>query len=258
MPTGTDGSVQPAIELLGVTVRYRIPREVYATLKEYAIQKLRGRVEHNELVALRDASLSVRPGERVGVIGANGAGKSTLFRVIARVRRPSSGRVVVRGRVAPLLELGLGFHGELTGRENVILHGALMGFSRREMLDRLPRIAEFAELEAFLDAPIRTYSTGMAARLAFSVATDVDPEILLVDEALAVGDERFRAKCHERMALFREREKTFLLVSHSLPEIVATCRRAVWISDGRIVRDGPAEEVCGAYHDWARGPTVSA
>lgn len=255
MPTGTEA----AVELQGVSVRYRIPREVYATLKEYAIQKLRGRVEHNELVALREASLTIRPGERVGIIGANGAGKSTLFRVIARVRRPSSGRVVVRGRVAPLLELGLGFHGELTGRENVILQGALMGFSRRQMLDRTPGIAEFAELEAFLDAPIRTYSTGMAARLAFSVATDIDPDILLVDEALAVGDERFRTKCHERMAHFRERGKTFLLVSHSLPEVVATCQRAVWIADGAIVKDGPAAEVCEAYYAWAmRTPAATA
>ena len=226
------------------------------TFKEYAIRKLQGRIEHGELVALRDATLSIAPGERVGVVGPNGAGKSTLFRVIARVRRPTRGRVVVRGRVAPLLELGLGFHGELTGRENVVLHGAVMGHSRRDMERRMDAIAEFAELEAFLDAPLRTYSTGMAARLAFAVATDVDPDILLVDEALAVGDERFQAKCHARMAGFHERGKTFLLVSHSLPEIVANCSRAIWISGGRVVQDGPAAEVCAAYHAWAQGGTA--
>ena len=244
-----------AIALSGVSVSYRIPKEAVQTFKEYAIRKLQGRIEHGELVALRDATLTITPGERVGVVGPNGAGKSTLFRVIARVRRPTRGRVVVRGRVAPLLELGLGFHGELTGRENVILHGAVMGHSRKDMERRMDSIVAFAELEAFLDAPLRTYSTGMAARLAFAVATDVDPDVLLVDEALSVGDERFQAKCHERMAGFHERGKTFLLVSHSLPEVVANCSRALWISGGRIVQDGPAADVCAAYHAWAQGGT---
>ena len=242
-----------AVELTGVSLSYRIPKEAVQTFKEYAIRKLQGRIEHGELLALRDATLTIAPGERVGVVGPNGAGKSTLIRDIARVRRPTLGRVVVRGSVAPLLELGLGFHGELTGRENVVLHGAVMGHSRRDMERRMGAIAEFAELEAFLDAPLRTYSTGMAARLAFSVATDVDPDILLVDEALSVGDERFQAKCHERMAGFHDRGKTFLLVSHSLPEVVANCSRALWISEGRVVQDGPAEAVCAAYHAWAQG-----
>ena len=243
---------EPAIELQGVGVRYRVPKEAIASLKEYAIRKLQGRIEHGELRALKDINLTIHPGERVGVIGPNGAGKSSLFKVIARVRRPSEGRVVVRGAVAPLLELGLGFHGELTGRENVVLHGTLMGFSRRDMLKRMDRIAGFAELESFLDAPIRTYSTGMVTRLAFAVATDVDPEILLVDEALAVGDERFRAKCEERMASFRETGRTFLVVSHSLAEIRRACNRAIWILQGEAAMDGPAGEVCDAYHEWAQ------
>lgn len=250
MAPGPDGA---ALELQGVTVRYAVPAEVIVSLKEYAIRKFQGRLYHDELVALRDVDLTVQPGERVGVIGANGAGKSTLLKVIARVRRPSEGRITVRGLVSPLLELGLGFHGELTGRENVVLHGALMGFSRKQMLDRLPRIAAFAELEAFIDAPLRTYSTGMAARLAFAVATDVDPHILLVDEALSVGDERFRAKCRERMEGFRETGKTLLLVSHSLSDVEESCQRALWIADGRVVRDGPAGDVCAAYREWAKG-----
>lgn len=248
MPPEADA---PAVLLERLTVRYAVPREMVSTLKEYAIRKLVRRIENDQLVALRDVDLVVRKGERVGVIGANGAGKSTLFRVIARVRRPSSGRVVVEGRVAPLLEMGLGMQGELTGRENVVLQGTLLGFSRAEMLERMERIAAFAELEAFLDAPIRTYSTGMAARLAFSVATDVEPDILLVDEALAVGDERFQRRCHERMEGLRERGRTILLVSHSPQEILANCQRALWVGDGRIVRDGPAPEVCAAYHEWA-------
>lgn len=239
------------IRLEDVTVRYVVPREAVASLKEYAIRRLAGRIEANEFVALRRVDLSIRRGERVGVIGANGAGKSTLLRLVARVRRPSSGRVVIDGRVAPLLELGLGFQGELTGRENVILQGTFLGLSRREMEERMSSIAAFAETEAFLDAPIRTYSTGMVARLAFAVATDVDPDILLVDEALAVGDERFRARCHARMEHFRDRGKTFLLVSHALGDVMETCQRAIWISDGRVEKDGPAEEVCRAYHEWS-------
>lgn len=248
MPPAADA---PAVLLEKLTVRYAVPREMVNTLKEYAIRKLVRRIEHDQLIALRNVDLVVRKGERVGVIGPNGAGKSTLFRVIARVRRPSSGRVVVEGRVAPLLEMGLGMHGELTGRENVILQGALLGFARADMLERMERIAAFSELEDFLEAPIRTYSTGMAARLSFAVATDVEPDILLVDEALAVGDERFRARCHERMEHLRDRGRTFLLVSHSLAEVQASCQRAVWIAEGRVIRDGPAEEVCAAYLEWS-------
>lgn len=249
MPPGAE--LPDAIRLEGVTVRYAVPKEAVASLKEYAIRRLSGRMEADEFVALRGVDLSIRPGERVGVIGANGAGKSTLLRLIARVRPPTSGRVVVNGRVAPLLELGLGFHGELTGRENVILQCTLLGLSRRQAVARMTAVAEFAEMEGFLDAPIRTYSTGMVARLAFAVATDVDPDILLVDEALAVGDERFKERCHERMTHFRDRGKTFLLVSHSLGEVRQTCQRVIWIRDGRVERDGPAAEVCEAYRNWS-------
>src|SRR6476469_6416269 len=181
-----------------VSVRYRIPRERIGSLKEYAIRRLKRRLHFDEFEALRDFSLKVSGGESLGVIGRNGAGKSTLLRLIARVMPPSTGRVVVVGRTAPLLELGLGLHGELTGRENVMLQGALLGFSRAEMKRRLDRIVAFAELEDFVDAPLRTFSTGMAARLAFSVATDVDPDVLLIDEVLAVGDERFQLKCQAR------------------------------------------------------------
>jgi ABC-type polysaccharide/polyol phosphate transport system ATPase subunit len=240
-----------AIRLEGVSVRYRIPRESIRSIKEYAIRKLKRRILYEDFEALRDVGLEIEAGETVGLIGRNGAGKSTLLRLIARVIQPTTGRVVVVGKTAPLLELGLGLHGELTGRENLLLQGALLGFSRSEMKGRTDRIIAFAELEEFIDAPMRTYSTGMAARLAFSVATDVDPDILIVDEALAVGDERFQMKCHDRMETFRQAGKTVLLVSHSLPQVRDNCRRAVWLHEGRVVRDGDAEAVTEAYHVWS-------
>ena len=243
----------PVIELEKVTLRYRIPRERILSLKEYTIRKIQRRVAYDDLEAVKDVDLKVEAGERIGVIGRNGAGKSTLFRVISRVLPPSDGRVRVEGRVAPILELGLGFHGELTGRENVMLQSALLGYSRAETRQRLDRIVEWAELQDFIDAPTRTYSTGMSARLAFAVATDVDPDILLVDEALAVGDERFQRKCHDRMETLRGRGKTFMLVSHSLNTIRENCDRVVWLHYGRVVRDGDAATVTDAYHQWSLG-----
>jgi ABC-type polysaccharide/polyol phosphate transport system ATPase subunit len=243
--------VSEAIRLDGVVLRYRIPRERIFSLKEYAIRSLQRRVVYDDFTALDAVSLAISPGERVAVIGRNGAGKSTLLRVISRVLPPTEGRVLVRGRVAPILELGLGFHGELTGRENVMLQGALLGFSRKVMRRRLDEIVAWAELSEFIDSPIRTYSSGMSARLAFAVATDIEPDILLVDETLSVGDERFQEKCKERIGAFRETGKTVLLVSHDLPLVRDNCRRAIWIHKGRLVRDGDAETVTAAYHAWS-------
>jgi ABC-type polysaccharide/polyol phosphate transport system ATPase subunit len=241
----------PAISIRDVRVRYRVPHERIGSLKEYAIRRIKRQIHIDTFDALKGVSFEVSAGESVGVIGRNGAGKSTLFKLIARVLPPTEGRVIVAGSVAPLLELGLGMHGELTGRENIYLQGALLGFSRAQMRGRLERIVDFAEIEEFIDAPMRTYSTGMAARLAFSVATDVDPDILLVDEALSVGDERFRAKCGERMESFRRAGKTVMLVSHSLDQVQVACRRAVWIHEGLIVADGDARNVTQAYHEWS-------
>jgi len=238
-----------------VTLRYRIPRERIRSLKEYAIRSLQKRIVYDDFEALHGVDLEVSAAERIGVIGRNGAGKSTLFRLISRILPPSEGRVVVAGRIAPILELGLGFHGELTGRENVMLQGALLGFSRAETRRRLDRIVDWAELQEFIDAPIRTFSTGMSARLAFAVATDVDPDILLVDEALSVGDEKFQRKCRERMEGLQRRGKTMMLVSHSLEQIRSNCARAIWLHHGRIVRDGDAETVTRAYHEWSLGET---
>jgi ABC-type polysaccharide/polyol phosphate transport system ATPase subunit len=236
-------------------MRYRVPRERIHSIKEYTIRRLKKRFVYDDFDALRGVNLEVQAGERVGVIGPNGAGKSTLFRVISRILPPSEGRVFVVGRIAPILELGLGFNGELTGRENVMLQSALLGFSRGKTRERLDRIVEWAELQEFIDSPIRTYSTGMSARLAFAVATDIDPDILLVDEALAVGDERFQIKCKERMAALTAHGKTFMLVSHSANLIRDNCDRAIWLHHGRIVRDGDAESVTRAYHEWSLGGT---
>jgi ABC-2 type transport system ATP-binding protein len=247
--------VAEVIRLEKVALRYRVPRERIPSLKEYAIRRIQRRMTYDDFEALKDVDLAVAPGERIGVIGRNGAGKSTLFRIIARVLPPSEGRVLVAGRIAPILELGLGFHGELTGRENIMLQSALLGFSRAETRRRLERIVEWAELEDFIDAPTRTFSTGMAARLAFAVATDVDPDILLVDEALSVGDEKFQRKCRDRMDAFHGRGKTMMLVSHSLTQIRDNCDRAIWLHHGRIVRDGDAASVTEAYHQWSLGET---
>ncbi len=245
----------PAIRLEHVALRYRVPKERIHSLKEYTIRRIQRRVSFQDFEALKEIDLSIEPGERVGVVGRNGAGKSTLFRVISRVLPPSEGRVFVAGRIAPILELGLGFHGELTGRENVMLQGALLGFSRAEVRERLERIVAWAELEDFIDAPARTFSTGMAARLAFAVATDTDPDILLVDEALSVGDEKFQRKCEERMQGFHDRGKTMMLVSHSLKQIQDNCDRVLWLHHGRLVRDGDTASVTEAYHEWSLGET---
>jgi ABC-type polysaccharide/polyol phosphate transport system ATPase subunit len=252
MPTSTPSRADGfAIRLESVALSYRVPRERIRSIKEYAIRRIKRLVVFDEIEALRDFDLSVRPGETLGVIGRNGAGKSTLFKVIARVLYPTRGRVVVAGRIAPLLELGLGFHGELTGVENVLLQGALLGFSRKEMRRHLPGIVAWSELTEFIDSPIRTYSSGMTARLSFAVATDVEPDILLVDETLAVGDERFQTKCHDRIDAFRRAGKTVLLVSHDLRQVRENCRRVIWIHRGRLVLDGEAEAVTAAYHAWS-------
>ena len=249
--------MQDPIRLEAVSLRYRKPRERVGSLKEYAIRRLWRPTAYQDFEALHGLDLNVAAGETLGVVGRNGAGKTTLFRLIARVIDPSAGRLRVAGRIAPLLELGLGFHPELTGRENIVLQGAFLGFSRRRMQTRVEAIAQWAELEEFLDSPLRSYSSGMIARLGFAVATDVDPEILLVDETLAVGDERFQRKCHERMEGLRRGGRTLLLVSHDLEAVRATCRRAIWLHRGRIVQDGDAGAVTAAYHAWAASGDAS-
>jgi ABC-type polysaccharide/polyol phosphate transport system ATPase subunit len=239
--------MNPVIILNNVSVRYRAPEQAIGTFKEYAIQLLKRNVRFREFLALNNVDLQVEQGEILGVIGRNGAGKSTLLKVISRVLIPTTGRVRIRGLVSPLLELGAGFHPELTGRENIFLNGTLLGHTRREIESRLPDITEFAELGAFIDAPLRTYSSGMIARLGFSIATTWKPEILILDEILSVGDEAFRHKCRLRMEKYRNEGTTTLLVTHDSSTVETLCSRAVWMDHGQIKAIGPSKEIVALY-----------
>ncbi|CAG0995446.1 Teichoic acids export ATP-binding protein TagH [Anaerolineae bacterium] len=240
-------SERAAIQLDEINVRYRVPRERVTSLKEHAIRLLQRRVYNDEFWALRNVSLGIERGVMVGIIGKNGAGKSTLLKVIARVLRPTTGRVRIAGTVAPLLEFGAGFHPELTGRENVFMNGTLLGFTRAEMLAKFDRIVDFAELWDFIDAPLRTYSSGMVARLGFAIATDIEPEILILDEVLSVGDAAFQKKSFERIQSFRAAGATILFVSHNHDAVRAMCDRAVWLDHGCVVADGVADVVVDQY-----------
>lgn len=203
--------------------------------------------KRDKFVALNDVSFEIQKGETIGVVGPNGSGKSTTLALIAGVLRAETGSVDVEGHVCPLLELGAGFHYDLTGRENIILNGILLGLPRREVMARMPDIVEFSELEGFLDQPIRTYSSGMIARLGFSIAVHMDPDILLIDEILAVGDIHFQAKCRKKIEWFKTRKTTIVLVSHSTEEVRRLCDRVIWLDHGKLVGQGITEEIIPLY-----------
>jgi lipopolysaccharide transport system ATP-binding protein len=198
--------------------------------------------------ALRDVSFEVRPGDKLGIIGRNGAGKTTLLKILSRITEPSAGRVEIRGRVASLLEVGTGFHPELSGRENIFLNGAILGMRRQEIVRKFDEIVAFAEVEQFIDTPVKRYSSGMYVRLAFAVAAHLEPEILLIDEVLAVGDAAFQKKCLGKMADVARKGRTILFVSHNMNAIIALCNRCMIIQDGKIVRDGNTAEITSFYH----------
>ena len=238
---------QPIIQLENVSVSYRLPSERIGTFKEYAIRKLQRKIKIDKFWALTDVTLQVNKGEVFGLIGNNGAGKSTMLKVISKVLKPTKGRVVVYGKIAPLLELGAGFHPELSGRENIFLNGALLGYSRSEMESVFDEIVEFSELEQFVNAPVRTYSSGMFARLGFAVATAHIPEILILDEILSVGDEAFQRKCNLRMKSFQQAGTTVLMVSHALSMLEGMCNRIAWIDHGKTQKIGDPQEVIAAY-----------
>jgi ABC-type polysaccharide/polyol phosphate transport system ATPase subunit len=239
--------MNPVIVLDNICVRYRAPEEIIRTFKEYAIRNIRRNLRFRSFDALKNVDLQVEEGEILGIIGRNGAGKSTLLKVISRVLIPTEGRVRIRGKISPLLELGAGFHPELTGRENIFLNGTLLGHSRRDIESRLAEIIDFAELGAFIDSPLRTYSSGMGARLGFAVATSWLPEILILDEVLSVGDEAFRQKCKNRMKEFQNRGSTTLIVTHDSNTVENLCSRAVWMDHGEIKAIGPAKEIVALY-----------
>ncbi len=234
----------PVIRLDGVSKCYLLHRK-RQLLAQRAWKAVRRASE--PFWALREVSFELEAAEALAIIGPNGAGKSTLLSIVVGVTTPTSGTVYRHGRVGALLELGSGFHPDLTGRENIHLNASLMGLSRARLRERLESIVEFSGLASFIDEPVRTYSSGMVARLGFSVAVHIDPEILILDEVLAVGDQNFRKKCEEKVAEFTRQGKTLLFVSHGLDAVSSMCRRAIWLDKGRIRMDGPVREVISAY-----------
>ncbi len=242
---------EPAIILEHVSKTYRLSHQPYSSLKGMLLSMFRYRRRVELHPALQDVTLTISRGETVGLIGVNGSGKSTLLAIIARVIRPSAGRVEVNGRVAPLLQLGVGFHPDLTGLENVYFNAIILGLTRQQVAERLPSIVRFAELEEFIDTPIRAYSSGMVLRLGFAVAVHTDPEIILMDEVLAVGDEAFQHKCLRKIQEFQREGRTILLVSHDMNQVRQVASRVVWLHQGRVVADGETEEVVSQYLAFA-------
>ena len=244
---------RPAIKVSDVSKLYRRygRKKTVGTLKSALLSGMGRRAlsPDSSVPALLGVSFEIAPGEMVGVVGRNGSGKSTLLKLLARIVLPTSGSVAVRGRLAALLELGAGFHPEISGRDNIEINGLLLGLSRRQIAERFDTIVRFAELEEFLDAPLKTYSSGMAVRLGFSIAAHSDPEVLLVDEVLAVGDEAFSHRCLEKFAEFERAGKTIVVVSHDLALVAERCRRAIWLDGGRLAADGPARETVALYRE---------
>ena len=233
------------ISVEGVSKRFRLYHERNQSLKSALMR--RGRVRYDEFWALKEVSFEVRPGMTFGLVGHNGSGKSTMLKCIARILRPEKGKISVDGRMSALLELGAGFHPELSGRENVYLNGSILGMSKRQLEQKFDEIVGFAGLERFIDMPVKNYSSGMYVRLGFSIAINVDPDILLVDEVLAVGDEEFQRKCLERVADLREAGKTIVVVTHALGTVRNLCDEAIWLENGVVREIGPGGDIADAY-----------
>lgn len=240
-------SEKSMIRVEDVTMRFRMNSDKILSLKEFVTTALRGKLRYDEFTALNHVSFEVQKGETLGLIGRNGAGKSTILKVISGILKPTEGKVEICGNIVPLLELGSGFDMNLTGRENIFLNGAILGYGEEFLKEKYSAIVDFSELGQFIDTPIRNYSSGMLARLAFSVATVVKPEILIVDEILSVGDTAFQEKSKCRMLELMSGGTTVLFVSHSIAQIREMCSRAVWLDHGLLRAIGKAEEVCDAY-----------
>lgn len=247
-------SATAAVVLQRVCVNYRVPTEKLVSIKEFAIKRLLDQVKYHEFAALKDISLTIEKGQVFGIIGRNGAGKSTLLKVISRVLYPTSGDVIVRGKVSPLLELGAGFHPDLTGTENIFLNGTLLGYSRAEIDDKFNQIVAFSEIGEFINAPIRTYSSGMVARLGFSIAVAKDPEILILDEILSVGDAAFQEKSKDRIEqIMRNPNSTILLVTHTPQMIAELCDHAAILSGGKLIATGTGSDMGKKYDQMISG-----
>lgn len=235
------------IEVNDVTMRFHMNTDKILSFKEFVTRKISGKIQYQDFTALEHVSFSVHRGETLGLIGHNGAGKSTILKVISGILKPTEGSVVTTGSVVPMLELGSGFDMDLTGRENIFLNGAILGYSEKLLKEKYDDIAAFSELGEFIDAPIRNYSSGMLARLAFSVASLVEPEILIVDEILSVGDASFQEKSRARMMDLMGGGTTVLFVSHSMNQIREMCKRVIWLEHGQVKMIGKTDEVCNAY-----------
>lgn len=230
-----------------VSMKFNMASEKFDGFKEYLIRSLKKRITYHEFWALTDVSFEVFEGESLGLIGVNGSGKSTLLKIIAGVLKPTCGTTKVCGRVAPLIELGAGFDFDLTAKENVFLNGALLGYSREYMKEHYDDIVRFSELEAFMDVPVKNFSSGMVSRLAFAIATTGTPDILIVDEVLSVGDYHFQQKCEARIDNMKKQGTTILFVSHSMDQVKKICNRVIWMERGKIRRTGDTEAICEEY-----------
>lgn len=230
-----------------ITVCYRMSRDKIKSIKEYLVALVKRKLQYDEFLALDDVSFHIKKGEVVGIIGNNGAGKSTLLKVISGILRPTKGSVELGGNVVPMLELGSGFDFDLTGRENIFLNGSILGYSEKFLISKYDEIVAFSELEEFIDIPVRNYSSGMIMRLAFSIASMVNPDILIVDEILAVGDAAFQEKSYTRMMEMMSHGTTVLLVSHSIDQIRRLCDRVIWLDHGKVVEQGNTAEICDRY-----------
>lgn len=235
------------IKVTDATVRFNMASEKIDNLKEYFVKLVKKELLFQEFFALKDVSFKVKRGEAWGLVGTNGSGKSTLLKLICGILKPYKGSVKINGSIAPLIELGAGFDGELTATENIYLNGAVLGYSKEFMDQHYNEIVEFAELHDFMNMPIKNYSSGMAARLGFAIATIVRPEILIVDEVLAVGDAAFQEKCQKRMQEMLAGGTTLLFVSHSIEDVKTLCDHAIWLNKGHVMMQGNASEVCSAY-----------
>ena len=238
------------IEVNNVSMEFFLPNEKVDNLKEFFIRLVKGKMEKKKHKVLDDISFSVRKGESIGLIGHNGAGKSTLLKILTGIMRPTEGSVMVKGKVAPLLNLGAGFDNEASAKENVYLNGAILGYSKREIEHKYKEIVDFAELHDYMNMPLKNFSSGMVARLGFAIAIDVNPDILLVDEILSVGDENFRKKCAAKINELRDRGVTFVIVSHNMSQIKNLCQKAVWIEDSHMRAYGDSKEVCDKYIEY--------
>ena len=238
------------IEVNNVSMEFFLPNEKVDNLKEFFIRLVKGKMERKKHKVLDNISFSVKKGESIGLIGHNGAGKSTLLKILTGIMRPTEGRVMVKGKVAPLLNLGAGFDNEASARENVYLNGAILGYSKREIEHKYKEIVDFAELHDHMNMPLKNFSSGMVARLGFAIAIDVNPDILLVDEILSVGDENFRKKCAAKIDELRAKGVTFVIVSHNMSQIKNLCQKAVWIEDSHMRAYGDSKEVCDKYIEY--------